>query len=217
MQTVGELIEHIIDINVLHFKGSALQKEALLTKIRKIPESKLLWRKVISPIKHKKKETRTLLPKMSREEMLILNAVANQHFVTLEEIISKSRKREIVDARMQAMVIFYGYLFYSLKRIGLLFNRDHSTVLHAINTTNDLIRINNIYAKQFHKCVQSVKKVVPELFESNHKNNAEFIEIFKKRKQVRGLGSTNTQSVKEESENQKTYVKNILESNEQVN
>lgn len=60
--------------------------------------------------------------------------------VSIEDMESKSRIREYAQARQQAMYILKKYTKLSLKAIGAAFgNRDHSTVIHAVQTTEDLM------------------------------------------------------------------------------
>jgi chromosomal replication initiator protein len=60
--------------------------------------------------------------------------------VSIDLLKAKTRKREIVVARQVAMYIAKEYTNMSLKSIGCHFgNRDHSTVIHAISTVNDMM------------------------------------------------------------------------------
>lgn len=71
-----------------------------------------------------------------------------------EEIQTKSRKREIVQARQIAMFLAKRYTKNSLSMIGgAIGNRDHATVLHACKTVNDLIQTN----KSFRAYVQDIE------------------------------------------------------------
>lgn len=65
--------------------------------------------------------------------------VAKYYGVTVQSLSMKSRKREIVTARQMAMVLIKNNSVFSLKKIGMSFGgRDHSTVIHAVQTIQDL-------------------------------------------------------------------------------
>lgn len=67
--------------------------------------------------------------------------VADFYNVTIADLKSKSRKREVVHPRQVAMYLAKEMTELSLKSIGYHFGgRDHSTVIHAIQQVNDLIR-----------------------------------------------------------------------------
>ena len=67
------------------------------------------------------------------------------------ELMSKSRKRSIVTARQMAIHRIHAlsrcmpYVTrFTLYQIGQYFGKDHSTVLHSIDTVNGLLRYENI-------------------------------------------------------------------------
>lgn len=66
--------------------------------------------------------------------------VVNEHFDTSTDVlISKSRRREIVWPRQVSMYFLAYYTSMTLKGIGVIFgNKDHTTVVHAVQTVNDL-------------------------------------------------------------------------------
>ncbi len=77
--------------------------------------------------------------------------------VNIELLKAKTRKREIVQARQISMFFAKELTKSSLKTIGLHFGgRDHSTVIHAVQTVNDLISID----KEFRKNIEEIKKKI---------------------------------------------------------
>ena len=85
----------------------------------------------------------------------IQKTVSEQFHVSTEEMKDKTRKKEIVIARQVAMYFSKEYTNHSLKSIGYHFGgRDHSTVIHAVQTVNDMMEIDN----KFNSSVQQLKK-----------------------------------------------------------
>jgi len=82
--------------------------------------------------------------------------IVGDHFdVDVEQMKAKTRKRQIVQARQTAMFFAKELTRHSLKSIGLHFGgRDHSTVIHALNTVNDLIATD----KFFKESVNEIRK-----------------------------------------------------------
>ncbi|MCL2458213.1 MAG: chromosomal replication initiator protein DnaA [Desulfobulbus sp.] len=69
----------------------------------------------------------------------IRDLIGNQFRVSVEELRSRSRKRSIAFPRQVAMYLTRKYTNHSLADIGNIYNRDHSTALHAIKTiTRDM-------------------------------------------------------------------------------
>lgn len=68
--------------------------------------------------------------------------------VSPESLRAKTRKKEIVIARQVAMYFAKEYTNHSLKVIGYHFGgRDHSTVIHAIQTVNDIMDTDKKFAE----------------------------------------------------------------------
>lgn len=71
----------------------------------------------------------------------ISNVVASYFNISIEEILGKSRQKDVSLARQIAMYFAKKYTKCSLKKIGsLIGSRDHSTVIHAVNTISELMK-----------------------------------------------------------------------------
>ncbi len=72
---------------------------------------------------------------------MIMKSSAKYFGITLEELKSKSRKKEVVNARQMAMYLAKEHTQHSLKAIGYHFGgRDHATVIHAIRTVQNSMK-----------------------------------------------------------------------------
>jgi len=73
----------------------------------------------------------------------IQNYVCDYFGIDTNKVREKTRKQEIVEARQIAMYLSKKFTQSSLKSIGLQFGgRDHSTVIHAINTVDERLSAN---------------------------------------------------------------------------
>ncbi|MTI21832.1 chromosomal replication initiator protein DnaA [Fulvivirga sp. RKSG066] len=85
----------------------------------------------------------------------IQKTVSEYFKVEVESLKDKIRKKEIVIARQVAMYFSKEYTNHSLKAIGYHFGgRDHSTVIHAVQSVNDMIDTN----ANFKSSVEELKK-----------------------------------------------------------
>jgi chromosomal replication initiator protein len=85
----------------------------------------------------------------------IQRSVSEFFDVSIDALKDKTRKKEIVVARQVAMYFAKEYTNYSLKTIGQHFGgRDHSTVIHAIQSVNDLIDTN----RKFKTSIEELQK-----------------------------------------------------------
>lgn len=76
-----------------------------------------------------------------------IDKVLDFYKVTMPKLKSPSRKREIVLPRHVAMCALYVLHRWSFKRVGDLFNRDHTTVIHAVQAVKDLTDHNDVMRK----------------------------------------------------------------------
>ena len=54
--------------------------------------------------------------------------------ISKEEILSSSRKKEVTESRQIAMYLIRKFIKKSFKEIGMLFKREHSTVIYNIKS-----------------------------------------------------------------------------------
>ena len=72
-----------------------------------------------------------------------------------KEIVGKSRKMEIAEARQVSMYLCRDIMGVSLNNIGLFFGgRDHTTVMHALKTVDNKQTIN----KRVKEMISSIRK-----------------------------------------------------------
>lgn len=78
--------------------------------------------------------------------------------VSIDQLKDKTRKKEIVMARQMAMYFSKEYTNLSLKSIGYHFGgRDHSTVIHAVQTVNDQYDTDNNFKKSLDELRKKLK------------------------------------------------------------
>jgi hypothetical protein len=69
--------------------------------------------------------------------MRILHAVAAHHDVCVNEIMSASRKKHIINARFEVFYRLRVDLNFSYTKIASLMKRDHTTVLHGVHKVKE--------------------------------------------------------------------------------
>lgn len=84
----------------------------------------------------------------------IRDIVCEYFSLSVDAISTRSRKREVVQARQIAMYLSKQYTKNSLSSIGVVIGRrDHATVLHACKIVNDLMETD----KAFRTCVKEIE------------------------------------------------------------
>ena len=87
----------------------------------------------------------------------VQKVVCDYFNITRDELLSKTRKRQIVQARQIAMYMSRSLINCSLSTIGAeIGGKDHATVLHACTTVNDLMSTD----KTFKQYVVDIEKML---------------------------------------------------------
>ena len=98
--------------------------------------------------------------KMEKKQITLekIQGVVSSYFkIDIDEIHSKSRKREIVQARQVTMFLSKKYTDYSYAHIGTLVGkRDHATVLHACKAIQDNLDID----KGFRSTMKDIEELL---------------------------------------------------------
>ena len=79
---------------------------------------------------------------------LIKKLVSKYYSVAIEDIMSRSRKQNLVRPRQMAIYLARQYTDSPLETIGKSFNRYHATALHSIHCIEQGLKDNNSIQKQ---------------------------------------------------------------------
>lgn len=81
------------------------------------------------------------------------------HFeVTIEDLLKVCRKREIVYPRQICMYLMAYYTGLTLKSIGVIFSKDHTTVIHSIEAIDNYMLTDENVCHQ----LQSIIKIITD-------------------------------------------------------
>lgn len=86
----------------------------------------------------------------------IIMDVAEQFDISTRLMIGKGRQRKLVLARNMCMYIMKKYFNMTLKEVGKAFNRDHTTVIHAIKMFHQDREVNEQYNLDYEKIKQKL-------------------------------------------------------------
>ncbi|MCB0835985.1 MAG: chromosomal replication initiator protein DnaA [Bacteroidetes bacterium] len=145
-EEVVEYIAHNITTNIRELEGAMISLLAQSSLNRKEVDLDLA-----------RSMLQNFVDTVSREVTIdAIQQIVGDHLdVEVELMKAKTRKRDIVQARQIAMFFAKEMTRHSLKSIGSHFGgRDHSTVIHALQTVNDLIATD----KYFKQNVNEIRK-----------------------------------------------------------
>ena len=84
------------------------------------------------------------VPGITVTPFTLITLSAKKYNITVEQLMSPTRKRRMVEARQYSMYLIRKNLKYSQAATGAVFHKDHATVLHACRVINDLIDTNQL-------------------------------------------------------------------------
>ncbi len=152
IQISDEVVEYIathIANNVRELEGALISLLAQSTLNKKEITLNLAKEMIEKLIKNTKKE-------ISID--YIQKVVCNYYNIPVELIQSRTRKREIVQARQVAMYFSKGLTKSSLATIGSqIGGKDHATVLHACKTVNNLVDTDKHFKHQIEEIEKKLK------------------------------------------------------------
>jgi chromosomal replication initiator protein len=129
---VIEYIAHCVDTNIRELEGVIVSLMAQASLNRKEIDLELAKQTLQNIVQNADKEV----------SIDFIQKQVVEHFgITLDELKGKSRKKELVIPRQVAIYLAKEHTDFSLKSIGYHFGgRDHSTVIHAIQSVNDMMK-----------------------------------------------------------------------------
>ena len=127
-QDVLELIARQVTANIRELEG-AMMRVVAFASLNNVPFSRAVAAKALSHV---------FTPLEIKVEMKdVLRTVAARYGLQAEVLRGSGRMREVVVPRQIAMYLIRDLTSHSLPEIGSFFDRDHSTVMHAISRVTD--------------------------------------------------------------------------------
>ena len=150
-----ELKDEVLDFLASRIKSNFRELEGALISL--IANATLAHREITVSLAEKITEK---IVGEQKSEMTIdkVQKVVCEYFnISREDLVSKTRKRQIVQARQIAMYMSRTLINCSLSTIGAeIGGKDHATVLHACSTVNDLMTTD----KAFKQYVTDIEKIL---------------------------------------------------------
>ncbi len=146
---VSEYLAYSVDTNIRELEGvliSLIAHASLTRKDIDLELAKQILKNIVQDID-------------SEVGIDFIQKTISEYFkVDQDELKAKTRKKEIVIARQVAMYFAKEYTNHSLKSIGYHFGgRDHSTVIHAVQSVNDMIDIDNRFKNSINELRKKLK------------------------------------------------------------
>ncbi len=141
----AQLREDVLKLVANHFSDNLRRLRGALIKLimyQQISNEVVDVQKAVELLDVSSFQVKKALP----EEKLI-DALCKTFGVTEQEILGRSRKQTVTNARQIGMFIAKNHFGLSLRQVAELFNRSHPTVSHTIQKVEELLNSGNIAVK----------------------------------------------------------------------
>lgn len=151
-----ELPELVVDLIARRVKKNIRELEGVLNKILFYQEVKRagVTEKTVEDIIEK--SVQNLSKRVSDDH--ILRSVATFFNVSVEDLITRGRKKEVVEPRQIAMYLLRDILEMSYPYIGEKLGRDHTTAIHAVEKISQEVNRNSALSQKIMSIKESIYK-----------------------------------------------------------
>ena len=104
-----------------------------------------------------KEEKKKIIKSKLIEAEIIIEKIRNYYKLTEKELMGRCKLKIYVKARFIAMYIIRASTNFTMVEIGEMFNRDHTTVVYAIQVVNDVLSLH--YETDFSEDIKEIKKI----------------------------------------------------------
>ncbi len=141
-----DLSDQVIDLVAKKVKKNIREIEGILNKLLFYQDNKNSELKLEEAENIINKSLQSIPKKLTADQ--ILNAVSNFFNMSVEDLVNRKRKKEIVEPRQIAIYLLRELLDLSYPYIGEKLGRDHTTAIHAYEKINKEINSNSaLYQK----------------------------------------------------------------------
>ena len=95
---------------------------------------------------------------MLKHAETIIEKVSEYYKIQIKDIKGRSRKREFVKARFISMYLIRNNTSLKLKTIGDIVGRDHTTVLHSLQTIQNTLNLH--YDTDLRDELNEIKRII---------------------------------------------------------
>jgi len=92
----------------------------------------------------------------------IKDAVAEAFGVSVGALVSDRRSMDLAKPRFAAYAIYRDHTKFSLPRIGRIFNRHHTTVMHGLKRVEELLAEDGFFEQCYRRSLDLIKINMPE-------------------------------------------------------
>jgi chromosomal replication initiator protein len=139
---VLEYIAHLITTNIRELEGSI---------IRLLFHSSMTGKPVTLDLAKELLKLEDVNSKVKIYTEVVIEKVAEYYKISTDKMVKRSREKEVVGPRQMAMFLARKMTNDTLEKIGRVFDKDHSTVIHACKNIEKLIKTDQYTSNDYER------------------------------------------------------------------
>jgi hypothetical protein len=92
----------------------------------------------------------------------VVRAFCKTFEVGVDGVLSHGRSRKLARPRQAAMHFLHVEMAMTTTPLGRMMNRDHTTVIHAVQVVSNLLRCDSDFSARYHRAVRALRAIWTE-------------------------------------------------------
>jgi chromosomal replication initiation ATPase DnaA len=163
--TLHDYTHEILDAIIKIANIDPLVRHKLIRKIHNLQTYRDYKNRAILPKKSNKPYrpvAKIVFHKIPAVIQQVIFLACEKNEVDLEQFCSNRRNRDILEAQRHVIYFLHRETKYTSTKVATWFMKDHSTILHACNTHEDLYETNRLYAMVYDSFKEGALKIISE-------------------------------------------------------
>ena len=164
--TIKDYTEEIVDTIMKVADIEPIQKYKILRKIHTLKNYKDFRYKTLEikkMTKPRKETSRIPFHALTIKNQKLIIAACEKFDISVDEFCSNYKTTEIVEAQRVVIYFLHKIMGMSSKKVGMIFMKDHSSILHACQKHYDKMEIDSMYSKLYYAFKKEAERVIFEV------------------------------------------------------
>jgi hypothetical protein len=179
----------------LDYEAVALKAEAILNKLsHKKDFGPYLNRDVVKPeqvdaITKRKKYTERvnrlkseILGQIDVNDFRVFKVVCDSLGLDIKLIRTSFKQGDYADGRKMIAYIFNRYFKYGVSKTGIIMNKDHSTIIHAVRKHKDYMDTDKQYSRKFYGIMSKIREQLSDILETSNSEEEAYLKTLMNKK-----------------------------------
>jgi chromosomal replication initiation ATPase DnaA len=162
---IKDYTEEIVDMIMKVAHIEPIQKHKILRKVQTLKSYKEFRYKTLETKKQAKPRKPTSpipFSKLTTKNQKLIIAACEKFDMSVNDFCTNYKTNEIVEVQRVVIYFMHVILGFSSKKVGLIFMKDHSTILNACQVHRDKMEVDRMYSQLYYAFKKEAEKIIFE-------------------------------------------------------